>query len=252
MDNKITLDIAGRVATITINRERYRNALDDESLVAIRETLVECKFKDIGSIVLRGTGLKAFCAGSDLKEMATQTPEQMLNHTELGQLTADACEDNPVPVIAAIEGFCLGGGLEIALACDYRIAGAGAQIGLPELALNALPSWGGTVRLPRLVGIGRAREMIMFGRTLSADEAFAWGVANETVPQGQAYDRAFELAKTFENRDKGAVSLAKSLISFGYGVPTRTGRQLEYLADMSQLRSDALEDGVKAFVEKKR
>lgn len=247
MDEKISLEIDGRVAQITINRERYRNALDDESLIALRESLRDCKYRDIGAVVLKGAGLKAFSAGSDLKEMATQTPEEMLNHTELGQMVSDAIEEHPAPVIAAIEGFCLGGGMEIALACDCRIVGAGSKLGLPELALNALPSWGGTVRLPRIVGVGRAREIVIFGRTLSAEEAVAWGIASRAVPQGEAAAAALELARTFEDRDRRAVGLAKSLLSFGYGAPTRTGRHLEYLADMSQLQSESLGEGVKAF-----
>jgi enoyl-CoA hydratase/carnithine racemase len=156
-------------------------------------------------------------------------------------------------VIAAIEGYCLGGGLEIASACDYRIAGAGAVLGLPEVALNALPSWGGTIRLPRIVGVARARELVLFGRRLTAEEALAWGLVNRVVPEGEAFAAAQSLAKeTFGRTDPGIVSIAKGLLTHGTAAPSRTARHLELLADMSVLASEAMDSGVKQFSGKGR
>jgi len=202
--------------------------------------------------VIRGAGLKAFSAGSDIKELASQSLKDRITHTDLGQALGDLIEQHPCPVIAAIEGYCLGGGLEIASSCDYRIAGAGALFGLPEVALGALPSWGGTVRLPRIVGVARARELVLFGRRLTAEEALAWGLVNRVVPEGEAFAAARSLAvETFGRTNPDIVSIAKGLLTHGAAASTRTARHLELLADMSVLASDALDSGAKRFTEKK-
>ena len=253
MDDTLLYEVADRVATITINRERQRNALDDATLFKLRDALEDAKRDGIGAIVMRGAGLKAFSAGSDIKEMARQTQKEQIAHTELGQDIADFIERHPAPIIAAIEGYCLGGGLEMSLACDMRIAGAGATLGLPEVRnLSALPSWGGTVRLPRIVGVGRAREVIIFGRMLTAEEALDWGLISRVTPEGGAYEAALETARCFAAEvDPGAAAMAKRLITFGWGAPTQTARHMEYLADMSQLASGALAGAVDKFTRKK-
>jgi enoyl-CoA hydratase len=236
------------VAKLMIRRERRRNALDDATMEALRDALVKAKRTGIGAIVLCGEGTKAFCSGSDLKEMATQTYDERLLHTELGQEIGDLIEAHPAVVIAAIEGYCLGGGLEIASACDYRIAGRGAVLGLPEVAINALPSWGGTVRIPRIVGVGRARELVLFGRMVSGAEAEQWGLVARAVEDGSAVVEAMALAtKVASTHDRKTVAIAKQLLSFGYGLPARSGRHMEYLADMSQLGSEAVEQGVAKY-----
>ncbi|MCO5083116.1 MAG: enoyl-CoA hydratase/isomerase family protein [Rhizobiaceae bacterium] len=236
------------VARLMICRERRRNALDDATMEALRDALIRAKRERIGAIVLCGEGTKAFCAGSDLKEMAEQNYDERLAHTELGQEIGDLIEAHPAVVIAAIEGYCLGGGLEIASACDYRIAGRGAVLGLPEVAINALPSWGGTVRIPRIVGVGRARELVIFGRMLSGAEAEQWGLVARAVEDGTAVAAAMDLArKMAAEHDRKTVAVAKHLLSFGYGIPARSGRHLEYLADMNQLGSEAVEQGVAKY-----
>lgn len=253
MEEKLIYEVHDRVARITINRERRRNALDDDTLRRLRDALEECGSSDVGAIVMRGAGTKAFSAGSDIKELAQQTQAQKIAHTELGQAIADMIEQHPCPVIVAIEGYCLGGGLEMAMACDYRIAGAGSTLGLPEVALNALPSWGGTVRLPRLIGVGRAREIILFGRQLNAEEALNWGLVNQVVPQGAAFDAALAFANDFVAKtDRGTVAIAKGLVTHGVAAPSRTGRYLELLADMTVLASEAMQSGLTRFVEKSK
>jgi enoyl-CoA hydratase/carnithine racemase len=222
-------------------------------LFKLRDALIRARQPDVKVIVLTGAGTKAFSAGSDIKEMAAQTYDEKLAHTELGQSVAEMLEQHPCPVIAAIEGYCLGGGLEMATACDYRIAGKGANLGLPEIKINALPSWGGTTRVPRVVGVARARELIMFGRTLDADTALAWGLVAEVVPEGGAFARAMEMAAEIaEKRERRCMALAKQLLTNGWAVPTRTGSYLEYLADMNQLSSDSLSASVSRFVEGKK
>ncbi len=252
MDEPLLFEIDQGVATVTINRERRRNALDDATLFKLRDALEAAKRERVGAIVLRGAGTLAFSAGSDIKELALQTQDEKIAHTELGQSIADAIEQHPAPVIAAIEGYCLGGGLEMAMACDLRIAGTGATLGLPEVRrLSALPSWGGTVRLPRIVGVGRAREVIIFGRTLSAEEALDWGLVNRVAAQGEAHADALALAREFAAEvDPGAAAMAKRLVTYGWAAPTQTGRYMEYLSDISQLSSDALQTAADKFVDK--
>ncbi|MGE0240838.1 MAG: enoyl-CoA hydratase/isomerase family protein [Parvibaculaceae bacterium] len=248
MPESLIVEREGRIVVATINRERARNALDDATLFALRDLLQETARQDVAAIVLAGAGLKAFSAGSDIKELAGQNREQRIGHTDLGQTVGDLIEQHPAAVIAAIEGFCLGGGLELAMACDYRIAGEGATLGLPEIHLNALPSWGGTVRLPRLVGVGRAREVIQFGRKLTPEEAVQWGLIHRAVPTGKALETARDFARDHVARtDRGIFAIVKGLVTHGIAAPPRTGRQLELLADMSVLSSDALEAGVSKF-----
>ena len=254
MDEPLLVAIEDGVASLTINRERRRNALDDATLFKLRDALETAKRERVGAIVLTGAGTAAFSAGSDIKELASQTQDEKVAHTELGQSIADMIEQHPAPVIAAIEGYCLGGGLEMAMACDLRIAGAGATLGLPEVRnLSALPSWGGTVRLPRHVGVGRAREIIIFGRTLSADEALDWGLVNRVAAEGEAYADALALAREFAAAvDPGAAAMAKRLVTYGWAAPTATGRYMEYLADISQLSSEALQNAAESFSGKKK
>ena len=251
MADSLIVDLDEGIASLTISREHRRNALDDGTLLLLKKHLEEMARADIAAIVIGGAGGKAFSAGSDIKELAAQGLKERIAHTDLGQTVGDIIEQHPRPVIAAIEGFCLGGGLELALCCDYRICGEGATFGLPEVALGALPSWGGTIRLPRFVGAARAREIVLFNRRLDAREALAWGLVNRVVAQGSAPQAARELARdVFGRTDPGIVAIAKGLLAHGHGAPSRTARHLELLADMSVLASEALETGVTKFSSK--
>ena len=251
MDESLIVERHGRVAVLIVNRERRRNALDDATLVRLQAALATCAREDVAAIVLAGAGTKAFSAGSDIKELEKQTIDERRAHTDLGQRIADQIEEHACPVIAAIEGYCLGGGLELASACDYRIAGAEAIFGLPEVRLGALPSWGGTFRLPRLIGAGRARELVQFDRRLNAQEARAWGLVAEVVPAGQALARARALAAGLaEATKRETAAIAKRLVTYGADASMRAARHLEYLADMVQTASADFEAGVAKFGEK--
>jgi enoyl-CoA hydratase len=248
MAESVKVEQSGSVVVLTINREARRNALNDEALYALREALERAAARDdVAAVVLTGAGLKAFSAGSDIKELAEQSAAQRLAHTALGQDLADLMEELPLPVIAAIEGYCLGGGLEMALACDLRVAGEGAQLGLPEVQINALPTWGGTWRLPRLVGMARAKQVTLFGTRLTAQEALDWGLVAEVVPQGQATRRAVEIGETMAGVDRATIARAKALVAASFGAHGRVARQLEYLADSAQLTSAAFEEKVGGF-----
>jgi enoyl-CoA hydratase/carnithine racemase len=252
MAETLLVEIVERIACLTISREHRRNALDDGTLLLLKKSLEDLARSDVCAIVLSGAGNKAFSAGSDIKELAAKGLSERIAHTELGQIVGDMIEQHPRPVIAAIEGYCLGGGLEMAMCCDYRICGEGATFGLPEVALGALSSWGGTVRLPRFVGAARAREIILFNRRLDAGEALDWGLVNRVVAQGTALQsaRAFAL-EIFGQADPGIVAIAKGLLAHGNGAPQRTARHLELLADMSVLASDALQSGVTRFSDRR-
>lgn len=241
-----TLD--DHVVSIKINRPDRRNALDDATLESLVAAVEGAGRSSATAIVLSGEGTVSFCAGSDIKELAGQSLPERIAHTELGQRAADCLERSPCVVIAAVEGYCLGGGLELALACDLRIVGAGSQLGLPEVQIDALPSWGGTFRLPRVVGLGRAKEITLFGRRLDAEEAVAWGIASEAVPEGGARGRAVEVAgELAAAAQRDTVVRAKRLINAGYGVDGSVGQQLELLADSAQLASGGFEESFSSF-----
>jgi enoyl-CoA hydratase len=246
MQEPIDVREDGGVVVITINREARRNALNDPALLRIQQAVRETPS---GSpIVITGAGTRAFSSWSDVKELAQQTPRQRLAHTALGQSVVEQLEEHPGLVIAAIEGYCLGGGLEFALACDVRVAGASSSFGLPEVRINALPTWGGTFRLARVVGVGRAKEVILLSRMVGAEQALAWGIVAEVVEDGGTLSRAMAIARELVDADNGgALSLAKALIGTGVGLPTRSARQLEYLADAAQTASEDFERGVGNF-----
>jgi enoyl-CoA hydratase/carnithine racemase len=247
MDDALQIHDEAGVRTVVIQREARRNALDDATLEALLGAVTGAPAAGAGAIVLTGAGTTAFSAGSDIKELAGQTLAERIAHTDLGHRVADAIEGSPAVAIAAIEGYCLGGGLELALACDLRIVGEGAVLGLPEVQINALPSWGGTFRLARVVGLGRAKDLVLVGRRLDAPTAVAYGLAGELVPAGAALDRARAIARGLVDPDAATAQRAKALLNAGYGAPAAVGRQLELFADSLQLASGAFDESFRSF-----
>ena len=254
MAGNLIVEIKDRVAAITINREERRNALDHHTVRELGDALTRAESDDVSVVVLRGAGIKAFSAGDDIKAYKERTPAESLAHAERGQALMDRIEDHPCAVIAAIEGFCLGGGFELALACDYRIAGTGASFGLPEVRrLKALPTWGGSTRLARYVGLAEARALVLFGTRLSAEDAMARGLVNEVVLHRRAFDRAMEFARAYAaETDRTTVALAKRLVVHAFGAPRRVARYMETLADRSQQGSTAFQSGMAGFAGSKR
>ncbi len=186
--------VEGRVATVTVNRPDAMNAFDTATLVALRQAMVElAPREDVGCIVLTGAG-KAFVAGADISEMRDKDPSQGREFAELGQSVMTAIETAPQPVIAAVNGYALGGGCELALACDIRLASEKARFGQLEVNLGIAPGWGGTQRLSRLCGPGFARELVFTGRMCSAEEALKWGLVNAVYPPDELPVRAREMA----------------------------------------------------------
>jgi enoyl-CoA hydratase len=228
----------GNVCVATITREHRLNAIDDEVLKDLRELVRRADPEGIRAVVLTGAGTKAFSSGFDVKELARLAPHQRSAHTIVGNRLLNEIEECGCLFIAAVEGYCLGGGLELALACDLLIAGRDATFGLPEVGLNAVPSWTGPHRLSRVVGTARAKEVVLFGRRLTSDEAARWGLLSEVVETGGALGRAIEVASSaMANTDWATLATAKSLVHNSYGLTARAASYLSDLADMGQSAS---------------
>ncbi len=238
MRSPITLAFNNNIAVLTIDRNERRNSLDNDAIDIFLAALSKVRRSSVVALVITGDGDRSFCAGSDLKALATYSQEEVVHHTYLFQALTETIDELPCATIAGIEGACLGGGLEIALACDFRVASSESRFGFPEITLGVLPTGGGTVRAPRAIGLARAREMMLFGEPMTAPEALAIGLVSRVVPPGEvravARERALKLAET-TNRD--AVMLLKAMLVTGAGVSPRVGSMLAYLGDVALSRS---------------
>jgi enoyl-CoA hydratase len=224
------------IRELRIDRPERRNALDTSTVERLRRELDEAAGDaSVRAIVVSGGGVAAFCAGQDVKELAAlDRPGRIAAHAA-GQSLMDELEAHPCLVIAAIEGFCLGGGLELALACDARIAGRGATFGLPEVGRDLLPTWGGHYRLSRVVGLGRAKEIVLLGRRLDAAEAEACGLLAEVVAEGGAHDRALAAAgAAVEGSSRATIARSKALVTAGFAADARAAREADALAEADQ------------------
>lgn len=209
-------DDTGAVALLTVNRPEVLNALSRDLLFALdRECELLAVDRRIRTVVVTGAGDRAFCAGADINELEGISGAQAFEFMRFGQRVFDRLASLPQPVIAAVNGVALGGGCELALACDVRLVARTAKLGQPEITLANVPGWGGTQRLPRVVGPGRAYEMILSGRAIDAETALAWGLANRVVDSGQLLDDAVAFAQTLASRSPTALAGAKRAIAFG-------------------------------------
>ncbi|WP_437569621.1 enoyl-CoA hydratase-related protein [Sorangium sp. So ce542] len=250
----VKLDRRGAVAVLTIDRADRRNALSRDALLAFgrlgRELVDD---PEVRAIVITGAGDKAFCAGADLKERQGMSPDDVrrqvgLYRTELGVLAR-----SPKPVIAAINGVAFGGGLELALICDLRVAAPHAELALPETSLGIIPGAGGTQRLPRVVGEARAKEMILLGRKLAAAEALAWGLVNRVSPEGTpVIDDAIAWIEPIASGAPIAQAAALRAIEDGYDVPLDLGLEIERVHYDETLRSEDRLEALRAFAEKRK
>lgn len=218
----------GALAWIEINRPDKLNALGGAALMRLRYHLQDALADyDIRVILLTGAGERAFVAGADIAEMYEQDGQGVRNLMELGKDVARLIEESPKPVIAVVNGFALGGGCELALACDFVVASEQAQFGLPEVDLGIIPGWGGSQRLERRVGYGRARDMILTGRRVPAAEAHAWGLCDRLVPHADLHKEAEALALTLAAKDPGSLAAAKKALAAQSREPLTEGLQLE-------------------------
>ena len=249
----IDLDRADGVATLTLNRPEALNAFNTEQLRLLEQMLAEVAADPaIRAVVLTGAGERAFAAGADIREMAGLSPDGGLAFGRLGHAVTRAVEALPQPVVAAVNGFALGGGCELAIACDIRIASENAVFAQPEVSLGIPPGWGGSQRLPRLVGPGMAAEMILAGRRVAAAEALRIGLVNRVVPLPDLMPAAAELAATIAANGPVAVRAAKRLMALAFDGDPVVGLETECAVFGSVFGTPEQREGMGAFVEKRK
>ena len=241
----IRVERDGGVAVVTIDRQDALNALDVATLTELRDRLRELAAdSEVRAVVLTGAGEKAFVAGADIKYMSGLDREQAAAWGALGHEAATLLETMPKPAIAAINGFALGGGCELALACDLRYASSRAKLGQPEINLAIVPGWGGTQRLARVCGIGVAKDLILTGRTIDAAEALRVGLVNEIADP--VLERALETARELTTKSPAALAVAKRLVNAS---PSSLGLEVEEFGALFE--GAEAKEGLAAFVEKR-
>jgi enoyl-CoA hydratase len=242
-----------RVATITVNRPEALNALNSNLLEDLLATLTDLgRDRSVGVVVLTGAGDRAFIAGADIKEMAEKTPMQAREWAELGQDVAHALETMRKPTIAAVNGYALGGGCEMALACDVRLASENAQFGQPEINLGIIPGWGASQRLARATNIGYAKELILTGRMVDAAEALEKGLVQHVYPPDELMPAAWEMAQQMASKSPVALYYAKEATN--RSLHGDIGGNLVHEADLYSLMfsTEDAREGMNAFVEKRQ
>ncbi|MFP3512327.1 enoyl-CoA hydratase [Peribacillus sp. SIMBA_075] len=249
---EISHDAKG-IAIVTLNRPDAANALSTELLHCLFEGLDELKREsNLRTVILTGAGEKAFCAGADLKERAGMNDDKVKETVKLIGDTITAVENLPVPVIAAINGPAFGGGLELALACDIRIASETAKMGLTETALGIIPGAGGTQRLPRIVGMSTAKELIYTAKRLDAKAALAMKIISHVYPPEQLLEEAKKLAGEIAVNAPLALRAAKAAINQGADTNLKTGLQIEKDCYQTTLKTRDRLEGLSAFKEKRK
>ena len=249
----IIFEIKKNIAVITINRPKSLNALNTDVLNELF-----CAFEEVSSnpdirvLILTGSGEKAFVAGADIAELAELNTLQAKLFASGGHKTMAAIGDLSIPVIAAVNGFALGGGLELALSCDFIYASDNAKFGLPEITLGLIPGFGGTQRLSRIIGKNLAKELIFTGKIISADEAFQMGFVNKIVAPDQLMDKTFKTAEAIATKGRVSLNAAKQTINQGLDVDLATGCKMEIDSFALCMASEDAKEGTHAFLEKRK
>jgi methylglutaconyl-CoA hydratase len=241
------------IVTLTLNRPDSANALSLALLYDLHDALYQVKFRpDVRVVIVTGAGNKAFCAGADLKERKGMDDTQVRRTVSLIRGVVEDLADLPMPTIAAINGVAFGGGTELALAADLRIASKTAKLGLTETSLAIIPGAGGTQRLPRLIGLAKAKELIYTARRIDADEALSFGLVNQVVDAEDLLSAAYQLAAEIAANGPVAVRQAKFAIDQGFGVDLHTGLAIEQKAYEVVIPTDDRLEGLAAFAEKRK
>lgn len=249
----IILQVEDGIATITFNRPKTLNALNGDLLKELSQALDEIAADEtVRVLVLTGAGEKAFVAGADITELAAFNVLEAKHFSEAGHALLNRLQVLPIPVIAAVNGFALGGGCEIALACDFIYASENAMLGLPEINLGIIPGFGGTQRLPRLINKNLAKEMIFTGKMIPAIEAHTIGMVNKVCSPEQLMDEVIRTAKTMASKGKVALRAAKQAINNGMSVDLATGCSIETDAFALCMASPDAKEGTSAFLEKRK
>jgi enoyl-CoA hydratase len=240
------------IAFLTINRPQVLNALNSALLLEMNDFLgVVEQRKDIRVMVITGEG-KAFVAGADIAEMSGFDPQQALLFSKKGQATFQRFENLPFPVIAAVNGYALGGGCELAMSCDFRIASKAAKFGQPEVSLGLIPGYAGTQRLTKIAGLGNALYLILTGETITAEDALRIGLVQKITEPENLLEETMKLARKIASNGSKALSKAKEVIQKGSSMEFREAMQLEAEGFSSLFAYDATREGMKAFLEKRK
>lgn len=248
----VTADVQGHVAVVTMERREALNAFDTDQLRALNECLENVLSTDEVRVgILTGAGDRSFAAGADIKEMSVKSPAEAIEFAGLGHRAASMLDESPIPWIAAVNGYAFGGGCEMALGCDMRIASENAVFAQPEVGLGIPPGWGATQRLQRIVGPGMAAEMILSGRWVKADEALRVGLVNAVHPQEELLDKAVELAQLIAANAPSAVRASKRLMRVAREVSLDVGLEHEAQAFALLFGSEEQREGMTAFLEKR-
>lgn len=249
----VILERQDRIAILKINRPKALNALNSATLQELSRAFEEiAQDETVRVVILTGSGEKAFVAGADIAEMRELNPLQGRRFSQLGQSVMNQIENLPQPVLAVVNGFALGGGTELAMACDLRLASEKAKFGQPEVTLGLLAGFGGTQRLPRLVGSGRASEILFTGEILDAQEAYRIGLVNRVYPHEELMEQALAMAQKIASRAPIGVQLTKSAIHKGQNVDLLSGQAYEAEVFGQVFSTQDQKEGCSAFLEKRK
>jgi len=253
MPDAVRVEMEDRLAIVTINRPEALNALNASVLRALSMAIEHLSMAQaVGAIVLTGVGEKAFAAGADIKEMVGLSALEMRAFSEAGRRLGDALAACNKPILAAINGYALGGGCELALACDIRIASDTAKLGQPEVNIGIIPGFGGSQRLPRLVGMGWAAELIYTGDAIDATTAERIGLVNRVVPAERLLEEAKAMARRVLEKSPAAIALAKACLRASMEMPLSAGLDFETAAFGVVGSTRDKEEGMRAFLEKRK
>ncbi|SDI15554.1 enoyl-CoA hydratase-related protein [Alteribacillus bidgolensis] len=251
--SNVLLEKSGHLATITINRPEQLNCFNYDTLVQLEEKAEAIQLdKDVRAVIVTGAGEKAFSAGADLKERRTLSEKEVRRNVNKIRKVFTLIEEIPQPTIAAIKGYALGGGFELALACDFRFAAETATMGLPEVSMAIIPGAGGTQRLTNLIGPSKAKELILTARRIDALESQALGIVNKAVPADQLMDTALNLANEIMKNGPLAVIQAKHAIHHGSNVDIHSGMAIESKAYEVIIPTEDRREALEAFKEKRK
>lgn len=249
----VIFEISGSTCIITFNRPKALNALNSALLNEFSDALDRIERDEtIRVMVLTGAGDKSFVAGADISELVTFNPLQAKLFAEKGQRLLQRLQEIPIPVIAAVNGFALGGGTEMALACDFIYASEDATFGLPEINLSIIPGFGGTQRLSRLVGLNRAKELVFTGKMVTATEALTMGIVNQLCASDVLMETVMETAEIIGSKGRIALRAAKQVINSGFNGDLAAGFHMEADAFSVCMTSEDSAEGMRAFMEKRK
>lgn len=249
----ILCEITNGVLVITINRPDKLNSLNKQTIEELHDTLVEAENQsDIRAVIITGAGQKAFVAGADIAEFANYSVQQGQQLSSTGHFKVfNFIENYSKPILAAVNGFALGGGLELAMACHIRVVSDNAKMGLPEVSLGIIPGYGGTQRLAQLVGKGKAFEMIVTADMINAADAYKWGLANYVTSQEELMNKCFEITNKIATKSPTAIKSAIKVINAGYNNQVN-GFQAEIEEFGKSFGTKDFKEGVSAFMEKRK